>query len=365
MLLLVACVTCILGAALAYVGVYLVTPNEGRRAAVRVAMPASRSPDAIADALYRAGVVRRPWLFAWLLALTGTAERVPRGVVPLRGDLTPRAVLRALASGAGLLRVTVPEGSSRFETARRLVDAGVLASAEEFVARTQDPALLARYGVRGDSLEGYLFPDTYDFPTGATVDEVIDRMVRTFRRRLGEVRARHPDAGAGRRTWLDERSLVILASLVEKETGAAEDRPRVAAVFWNRLELPGFEPRLLQSDPTIVYGCRVEHPPSCPNAPLIGRIPITRAMLEDSENRYNTYRHVGLPPGPICSPGARALEAVLAPAPTRDLYFVARGDGRSAFAATLAEHEANVQRYLRQTPGAAGEAQNPRMSPER
>jgi UPF0755 protein len=351
----VALVACALVGVALYGALYLVTPRRGRGVAVRVAMPEQPSADAVALALYRAGVIDRPWLFAWWMTLTGTTERVPRGALLLRDDLAPRAVLRALAAGVGLIRATLPEGYNRFEIARRLAEAGVIASAEEFVARTGDPAVLARHGVRGDSLEGYLFPDTYDFPTGVHVDEVIDTMVRNFRRRFADARARHPDGVArAAALGLDERALVTLASMVEKETGAPEDRARVAAVFWNRLTLPEFQPRLLQSDPTIVYGCHVARPPSCAGAPTTGRITITRAMLDDTANPYNTYRHVGLPPGPIANPGLRAIEAVLAPAVTRDLYFVAMGSGRSAFAATRAEHEANVQRYLRGGDASAG-----------
>jgi UPF0755 protein len=349
-----AAVFALLGAA-SWVGLYLVRPHHGRGVAVRVAMPEEHSADAIAAALARAGVVDHPGLFAWLLALTGAADRAPRGAVALRDDLTPRAVLRALAAGTGLVRVTIPEGYTRFEVARRLAEQGVIRSADEFVARTRDPAVLRRYDVRGDSLEGYLYPDTYDLGPQSSVDDVIDRLVTTFRRRLAVLRERHA-AGFARAAerGLDERGVITLASLVEQETGAAEDRPRVAAVFWNRLTLPGFEPRVLQSDPTIVYGCRLAHPPSCADAPSTGRVAITRAMLDDAANAYNSYRHAGLPPGPIANPGARALLAVLEPADTRDLYFVAMGGGRSAFAATMAEHEANVQRYLRAGPRGAG-----------
>jgi UPF0755 protein len=172
-------------------------------------------------------------------------------------------------------------------------------------------------------------------------------MVRTFRRRFAEARERNPDGVArAQSAGLDDAALLTLASLIEKETGAPEDRSRVAAVFWNRLTLAEFQPRLLQSDPTVVYGCRVAHPPSCATLAAGARPAITRAMLDDAQNPYNTYEHEGLPPGPIANPGLRAIEAALSPAPTRDLYFVAMGNGRSAFATTRAEHEANVQRYL-------------------
>ncbi len=352
----VAAVACAVVAVLAYAAVYLVRPHRGRGVAVRVTLPESPTSETVALALYRAHVIDRPWLFSAWLTVTGTIEHARPGMIPLRDDLTPRAVLRAIASGGGLVRVTIPEGYNRFEIAERLAAQHVVETAESFVRETEDPAALARSGVHGDSLEGYLFPDTYDFGIGEGASVAADRMVRTFRRRFAELRARHPD-GFARATsgGLSERDVVIFASLVEEETGSPDDRPRVAAVFWNRLRDPTFTPRLLQTDPTIVYGCRVAHPASCPDTPPGGaHVAITRAMLDDPANPYNTYRHVGLPPGPITNPGLAALEATLAPAAIRALYFVATGSGHSAFANTRAEHEANVQRYLRGRGGDAG-----------
>lgn len=332
----------------AWVGVWLLRPHAGRGVVRRVPIPEGVDADSLALALYRAEVIDRPWLFALFAGLTDAAGSAPQGEVLLRDDLSPRAVLRALASGTGLVRVTLPEGLTRFELAARLTEARVLSSPEEFLRRAGDPATVRALGLRGETLEGYLFPDTYDLPPNATTQEVLERLVRNWRRRFEELRRRNPEGFArAQRAGVDDYGLLILASLVEKETGNAEDRTHVASVFWNRLQLPEFTPRLLQTDPTIVYGCRVAHPPSCADAPTTGRIPITRAMLEDASNPYNTYRHERLPPGPIANPGLRSLEAVLSPAETRDLYFVAMGNGRSAFARTRAEHEANVQRYLR------------------
>ena len=149
-----------------------------------------------------------------------------------------------------------------------------------------------------------------------------------------------------------DRLIVTLASLVERETGSPDDRAHIASVFWNRLRLPDFRPRLLQSDPTVVYGCTAM---AARGTPLVScsvgdggvRRTITGSMLLDRTNPFNTYQHEGVPPGAIANPGARALAAVLAPTGDQDLYFVAMGDGRSAFAPTLEEHRRNVQRYLR------------------
>jgi UPF0755 protein len=344
--------------ALFFVGFYYITPHKGRGVTVRVYIPPDADANTIALRLYRSGVIDRPWLFSWLLTASGTLREVPRdSTLSVRDDATPRAVLRVLRSARGWIRVTIPEGYNRFEIARRLVQQRLIDHETEFVARTEDPGVLQHFGIRAPSLEGYLYPDTYEWNASVTVDEMLERMVRNFRQRMTLLRARNPRGVARANAHgLDEHALVTLASLIEKETGSAIDRPRVAAVFWNRLTLASFEPRLLQSDPTIGYGCFTAHPPSCRDASPYARLTITRSMLEDSDNPYNTYRHVGLPPGPIANPGSHALQAALSPAETNDLYFVAMGHGRSAFASTLAEHEQNVQRYLRTPARVASDA---------
>jgi UPF0755 protein len=345
----------------AFTGWYLITPRRGRGVAVRVTVPAGVSAATLTTLLWRAGVIDRPWAFRPLLVLSGTHGRVRAGMVPLRDDLAPRAVLRALAYGGGLVRVTIPEGFTRFEIARRL-DAMGVCDDEAFLASTESPEAVRRAGATAvgvaATVEGYLFPDTYDLPLGAPCDEVVERMTGVFHRRLDALRGRHP-AGFARVAALagDEgdpvRVLVTLASIVEKETGLPDDRPHVASVFWNRLTRPDFLPRLLQSDPTVTYGClagpRAGVPVACA-AGDGGVAPITAAMLNDARNPWNTYRHEALPPTPVCNPGAAALAAVLDPMASDDLYFVARGDGRSVFAATLDAHRRNVREHLRRTP---------------
>jgi UPF0755 protein len=356
-----------LGALAVLAGVYLVTPHAGRGVAVRVMIPERVEAGALASLLAQSHVIDRPRVFELALRVTGVHERVKAGMIPLRDDLTPRAVLRALGHGGGMARVTIPEGYTRFDVARRLESAGVCAAAS-FLARTESPEVLARAGIAttgvGPSAEGYLFPDTYDLPLGSTADAVIDRMTALFARRFEALKAAHPD-GVARASSLAgadpaevDRVIVTLASIIERETGAPEDRPHVASVFWNRLTRPDFTPRLLQSDPTVVYGC-LAAPRfglalnlSCGDPDAGARMPITTAMLDDARNPWNTYRHEALPPTPVCNPGARALESALAPAASEDLYFVARGDGRSVFAATLDEHRRNVRAYLRAAPRA-------------
>lgn len=367
-----AAVLLALGAELAR---WLATAHAGRGQRVRVTLRAEDDAAQVTRALWEAGVVDRPWLFHPLAALTGAAARARRGTVALRDDLTPWAVLRALRSGrAGLVRVTFPEGFTRFDMARRLEHAEVCA-AEAFLAATEQPAVLARHGVptEAGSVEGLLFPETYDLPIGSEAEAVVDRMVAVFHRRVQALLAARPEALPAAGALVQETApgaradgaaldptlwaVVTLASLVERETGHPDDRAHVAGVFWNRLTRPDFRPRLLQSDPTVRYGCLVRARRGEPAGPCaapdgtLRRVPNT-AMLADAANRWNTYRHEHLPPSPIANPGAAALRAALSPLPCDDLYFVAGPDGRSTFAATLADHHRNVRAW-RATQGPA------------
>jgi UPF0755 protein len=172
-------------------------------------------------------------------------------------------------------------------------------------------------------------------------------MVRRHRQVFDELRAAHGKGVQDLRKTLsfDDAQIVTLASIVEKETGQPQERPRIAQVFLNRMRFPTFKPRLLQTDPTIVYGCTVALPRSTACLKWDGRI--RTIQLTDRENPYNTYTHEGLPPGPIANPGRAALEAVMAPDHTPYLYFVSKNDGTHYFSKTVAEHVAAVVKYQR------------------
>jgi len=262
-------------------------------------------------------------------------------------DLTPAEVMRRVAVGFGpvAVRFTVPEGLNRFEIARRFERFG-LGEAEDFLVASQEPELLRRLEIEGPSVEGYLFPDTYEIDDDADVEETLERMVGNFRRRTDPLFEEHAAAmgvladGLGWR----RQDVLTLASVVEEEAAVAEERPIIAGVFLNRLRSDTFLPRhRLQADPTVSYGCLAAPEAATSCAGFEGTI--TRAMLEDAANPSNTYRHAGLPPGPISNPGAAAVEAVLAPGRHDYLYFVARGRRRHAFSATLDEHNRAVRRY--------------------
>jgi UPF0755 protein len=242
------------------------------------------------------------------------------------------------------IRVVIPEGYTRFDIARRLQVARVC-SARAFLDATADQTLLAELKIAGPSAEGYLFPATYEFPLDSDANQVISRMVSEFGKRYDRLtrdNAMGTEALRQRMSW-GQAEIVTLASIVEKEAAFDEERPLIASVFLNRLNDPSFNPKRLQSDPTSAYGCLVmpERIASCRS--YTGRV--TPEMNADDANPYTTYRHEGLPPGPIANPGEKSLQAVLVPAETRHLFFVARGGGHHTFSDTYAQHNEAIRRH--------------------
>jgi len=317
-------------------------PGEGR--AVELVIPHSPGASDLAALLAGAGVVGSPHLFALWVRATGGAGDVVEGTHLLTDDATPRELMARLErhSGGGSVRVTFPEGWTRFDMARRLQDKRVV-SLREFLLATTDPALLHELGVTGDTAEGFLFPATYDLSLDSDPREVVRRMKHEFDRRWDIVSHAHSATLNDVMTSasLGVRDVVTLASMVEKEAAVDEERPIIASVFLNRLRDPAFHPRRLECDPTASYGCLVAPDKAASCAGFTGKA--TAAIEHDPDNPYSTYTHEGLPPGPIANPGARALEAVMAPAVTRYFYFVAKGDGHSTFSETYEAHSGAVR----------------------
>jgi UPF0755 protein len=197
-----------------------------------------------------------------------------------------------------------------------------------FKAAAADASEIRELDPHATDLEGYLFPDTYDVGQGeAAARALVRRMLQRFKSVI------QPQLPQVARSGLTLRQVVTLASLVELETAQTSERARIAAVFLNRLQ----KGMLLQTDPTVIYALKRA-------GPYDGNI---RKKDLDIDSPYNTYRHPGLPPGPIASPGRGAIRAVLEPAPVKDLYFVSRNDGTHEFSETLRQHEQAVDRYQR------------------
>jgi UPF0755 protein len=297
----------------------------------------------LAKELETEGVLKDAKVWSLYMRMRGLDRHLRQGKVRFRAPMTPEEVARHATTRLGRIqvRILIPEGFSRFEIAQRLDEYGVC-DAGEFLDATEDASLLASYGVEANDAEGYLFPDTYEFDDDTRPRRVVERMLANWTRRYEELQAQYAAELRNLKGWTTH-DLVTLASIIEKEAALPAERPRIAGVFWNRLTSKRFLPRRrLQADPTVQYGCVAapEAAPSCEG--FDGRI--TRAMLDDPENPYNTYRHSGLPPGPICNPGQAALAAAIDPEKNDYFYFVARGGGQHHFSKTLRQHNIAVKR---------------------
>jgi UPF0755 protein len=239
--------------------------------------------------------------------------------------MKPQEILAKLLSGEVFKRkVLVKEGATIKQIAKLLEEAGLI-SAESFITTSRDQTLLKTAGIKHDSFEGYLFPETYLFSRPITAKDVIWRM-------LEEGDNRWPTEYTERADQLNmvRHEVLTLASIIEKESGNFQEQPTIASVFHNRLG----QGMRLQADPTVIYG--LEN--------FDGNI---RKADLSNPHRYNTYVHFGLPPGPICNPGASAIKAALYPTETAYLFFVSNGQGSHIFSATLQEHNNAVNRYQR------------------
>ena len=289
-----------------------------------VTISGGMSARSIGDILERRGLIRSGLLFELTARWQGVARQLEAGTYRIDGTLpTDRIVAALLEAPVQTRRVTVPEGLTRHAIAG-LMQREIQLDSSRFVALTEDESIIAQLGMHTPSLEGYLFPETYFFDQKTMEAGAIRRMVAEFHAVLSDSLANQLGA-----VGLTLHQAVTLASIVELEAVAAEERPVIAAVFHRRLQLN----RLLESCATIEYALGV-HKERLTNADLRVKSP------------FNTYRHRGLPPGPIGNPGLASLRATLFPAGTDYLYFVARGDGRHIFSHTHAEH-AKAKRAVR------------------
>jgi UPF0755 protein len=320
-------------AAVAGLLTWAVLPGPGTGTPKTFRVPEDPGSRALAEQLAEAGLVHRPWLMTAYLALLRPAVKLEPGEHLLNDALSPRKLVQRLARlpGRAAVRAVIPEGWNHLQIAERL---------EKLEVTTADA-----FRAAGAPAEGFLFPATYELNVDTEPRQLIALFERETKKRLERLNRQHPGAFERlrrERGW-GEREILTLASIVEKEAATADERPTIASVFYNRLSDPEFVPRqMLQSDPTAAYGCLVapDQAPSC--ARFDGRV--TPEILRDAANAYNTYRRAGLPPGPISNPGESAIAAVLSPASTPYLFFVARGGGRHVFSRTFEEHNAAIER---------------------
>ena len=277
----------------------------------------------VAQNLHARELITLPDKFKLIARFKGYDKKIRAGEYELSAAMSPRQILQKLVSGkVRLYRLTIPEGYTLEQIAEAAEKAG-LCSAADLSAAAADASLIAARGIPAKNLEGYLYPDTYLFPKGITAAEIVRAMTDHFdtvfipawKKRAAELK-------------MSLHATVTLASIIEKETGAAFERPLISAVFHNRLK----RNMRLQTDPTVIYGI----PDFNGN--------LTRKDLT-TPTPYNTYVIRGLPPGPIANPGAKSLEAALYPAETDYLYFVSKKDSTHQFSTNIKDHNKAVRKY--------------------
>jgi UPF0755 protein len=300
-----------------------VIPAQERPPSKVVVIPDGSTFQHVASLLEREGLIKSRTVFVLLGKSQSADRKVHAGEYELNPGMTPAEILSKLLNGQVLLHpLTIPEGLTFTQIADLASDQG-LTDRAEFLRLAKDREFIVSLGLKAETLEGYLYPDTYKFPRPIKSREVMVAMVEQLRQEVG------PDLLARMQELkMTMHEVLTLASVIEKETGSGGERPEISAVFHNRLKkhIP------LQSDPTVIYG-----------------LPAFDGNLHkkdlSSPSPYNTYRVQGLPPGPIANPGIQAIRATLYPSDSRSLYFVSRNDGTHEFSATLIEHNQAVEKY--------------------
>lgn len=299
---------------------------QGFREAVILDFPKGTTTREMAEELAQNGVIRYSWQFLMARALN-SGKKLQAGEYQFAHADSPSDIFNRIARGdVFYYELVVPEGSNIFDIAANLQQFNFL-KPSDFLRAARDPSLIRDLAPQAPTLEGYLFPATYRITRATTVQQLCAMMTGQFRKQWRALQAALHGGQVN--------DIVTLASLVEKETGRPEERPVVASVYENRLN----KGMALDCDPTTIYAALLD---------ARYRGTIYRSDLA-SDNAYNTYRHPGLPPGPIANPGVAALKAALAPSQTDYLYFVAKPDGSGGhqFSETMAQHNVAVQQYRR------------------
>jgi UPF0755 protein len=275
------------------------------------------------EILHHASVIKNPWKFSLFARMQGYDKQLKAGEYVFSAAMSPKKILEIMVKGAVRLhKLSIPEGYNLYQIAELVAKAG-FGNATDFIQACTNTALVQAKGVQAETFEGYLFPDTYFFQKSATIEQVVMAMVnRFFSVFTPEWKIRAEKLG------FTVHQVVTLASMIEKETGAPFERPIISSVFHNRLA----KKMRLESDPTVIYG--LEN--------FDGNL--TRKHLA-TLSPYNTYKIVGLPPGPIANPGRDSLQAALFPEKTAYIYFVSKKDHTHHFSTNLEDHNRAVSEY--------------------
>ncbi|MFO8031344.1 MAG: endolytic transglycosylase MltG [Desulfohalobiaceae bacterium] len=311
-----------------YLYQYLFLPLQTPGTEKTVIIAPGDSLHSISESLQQEDIIQNARSFRLLARLSNKAQSIQAGEFALDTSWSRVRILKHLCQGQVVLhKINIPEGLTWWQIAQLMHDSG-LSDFKAFAQAVQDKNILESFDIPAKNLEGYLYPETYQLPkpllgqAQPIVGQMVSQFYKVARNSLWPEGL--PEASKVHRT-------VILASLVEKETGRSEERRRIAGVLQNRLErnMP------LQCDPTVIYGLGPEFDSR-----------LRKKELNDQDNPYNTYQHPGLPPGPICSPGLESLKAALNPEEHSYLYFVSKGDGSHKFSKNLKEHNQAVRKYI-------------------
>jgi UPF0755 protein len=324
--------------------------HEGTGHEIDVEIKSGMSFPQVASMLSAKGVIDRPTWFRIYAMWEGDTTNIKTGKYLIKDNLTPAQVLKVLVTGIKEVttKVTLPEGKNMLEFFDLLAAARV-ANAKELETIARDKEFLGNHAITGDSVEGYLFPDTYEFRVGEKPRAVLERLISRHQEVWQDLLAKHGRDAAKLKDklhWSDQE-ILTMASIVEKEAVDPNERPRIAQVFINRLTSPSFKPKRLETDPTIRYGCEVPVQKSAACQAWNKADRLHSVQLHDPDNPYNTYQHEGLPPGPISNPGKGSMEATLTPDGSEYLYFVAKDARNHAFARSYEEHKKNVEKFQR------------------
>ncbi len=307
------------------VAAFLVLPPTSSKERVNFEVPVGSSSQTIAKRLVEQNLIRSEYAFRLIVKHRGTGKRLHAGTYTLQRNMKLWHIVDEFENGqVNLVSWTVPEGLTVSSIADLWETTGY-GTAAAFREATESERLLTQFGLQNTSVEGYLFPNTYKFAKGTTADQAVEMMLKAFKQRWTETFDE-----AARNLGLTQHEVVTLASVIEKEAQVKSERPRIASVFHNRLK----EKWRLQADPTVLYA--LGNPKRL----------LTKTDLR-VDSPYNTYRHRGLPPGPIASPGIDSIKAALRPEKTDYFYFVAIGEGKHHFSKTLSEHNRMIRKIRR------------------
>ena len=301
---------------------YIVEPVLKEGAARTVIVKGGMTFREVSKILEQEGLIKNSKVFLLWARVKGYTRLLKAGEYNLSPAMSPERIMEMLTRGEIITHlVTIPEGFS-IEKIADVLSENNLINREAFLSYTISDGIQQRYGINGNGLEGYLYPDTYHFARGLEARAIVDSMIDRFREVTGPYLADIANSG------MSLHEVVTLASIIEKETGKADERPLIASVFLNRLK----KRMRLESDPTVIYGIK-NFSGNIKKKDLSTRTP------------YNTYVIKGLPPGPIANPGLDSVRAVLFPADTDFLFFVSKNDGSHHFSKSLKEHNRAVYIY--------------------